>query len=259
MPFTPTHVLAVLPVAAVKRLPLPFSALVIGSMVPDYSLFVSPPPDYRTTHSIPGVFTACLPLGLVGFFLFQVVMKRPLFALLPVAVQKRCVSISRPCVEPSLSFFSWTALAVVIGASTHLFWDSFTHQGRWGTSLFPGLNETALTFGRYPVPGFKLLQYGSTLVGLPALALFLAVWLGRRKPEPISGEPALSKPFKVAACVTWIAVPAVTAFLVGRQDELSRYDRLGQSITASGAALVVVAFAYCLAFHAVEGRIARAE
>ena len=40
MPFTPVHSLAVLPVAAARRLPLPFSALVIGSMIPDFPLFV---------------------------------------------------------------------------------------------------------------------------------------------------------------------------------------------------------------------------
>ena len=50
MPFTPTHVLAILPIAALKRPALPFSALVIGSMIPDLPLFVPLSPDYGTTH-----------------------------------------------------------------------------------------------------------------------------------------------------------------------------------------------------------------
>lgn len=54
MPFTPTHVLAILPVAAVKRFPLPFSALVIGSMIPDLPLFLPWSPGYDQTHSVAG-------------------------------------------------------------------------------------------------------------------------------------------------------------------------------------------------------------
>ena len=257
MPFTPTHVLAVLPVAAVKRLPLPFSALMIGSVVPDYPLFVSPPPDYGTTHSVPGVLTACLPLGVAGFLLFQAVMKRPLFALLPAAIRRRCAPLSRPRVEPTPRFFLRAGLAVVIGASTHLFWDSFTHQGRWGTSAFPQLNRTALTIGGHPVPGFKALQYGSTLIGLPCLGLLLAAWLVRRRPEPLSGTPTLPAPFKAVAYAVLSAAPAAATWRVWGRDGLSRYDRLGQSITASGLALAAVVLAYCLVFQAVEKRIVR--
>ena len=40
MPFTPTHVAAVVPIAWLSRQRLPFSALVIGSMIPDLHLFV---------------------------------------------------------------------------------------------------------------------------------------------------------------------------------------------------------------------------
>ena len=52
-------------------------ALVIGSMIPDLPLFVTIPVSYATTHSIAGLFVACLPLGLACFLAFQLVMKRP--------------------------------------------------------------------------------------------------------------------------------------------------------------------------------------
>src|SRR3954471_14155787 len=125
MPFTPTHVLAILPIAAIKRLPLPFSALVIGSMIPDLPLFSPLPPGYGVTHSATGLATACLPPGLACFLLFQLVMKRPLFALLPAALRRRCATLvpRRPALHPGS--IAWASLAVVIGASTHVFWDSF--------------------------------------------------------------------------------------------------------------------------------------
>ena len=37
MPFTPTHMIAVLPLARVRA--IPFSALALGSMVPDFPLY----------------------------------------------------------------------------------------------------------------------------------------------------------------------------------------------------------------------------
>jgi hypothetical protein len=259
MPFTPTHVLAILPIAGIKRLPLPFSALVIGSMIPDFPLFATPSPGYETTHSVPGVFTACLPLGLACFFLFQLLMKRPLFALLPAAIQRRCVSLSTPCVEPTPRFLSRASLAIVVGASTHLFWDSFTHRGRWGTHLFPRLNETALTIWGHAIPGFKVLQYGSTLFGLPCLVLLLATWLSRRAPRSLGENPVLSRYSKIAAYLIAVAVPVSVALLVWRREDVSRYNHLGQSITMSGWALAIVTLTYCLGFPLIERRIARAK
>src|SRR3954465_6574698 len=99
MPFTPTPALAIIPIAALGRGAPPFSALVIGSMIPDLPLFSPMSPAYDTTHSPPGLLSACLPLGLACFLLFQSLMKRPLLALLPEAIQRRIASLSGPCVD----------------------------------------------------------------------------------------------------------------------------------------------------------------
>jgi hypothetical protein len=258
MPFTPTHVLAILPIAAIKRSPLPFSALVIGSMIPDLPLFVPLAPDYDTTHSVRGVLIACLPLGLACFLLFQLLMKQPLFALLPTAIQSRCVSLSTKRVELTPKALGCASLAVVIGASTHLLWDSFTHSGRWGTRLFPGLDETALRIGVHAIPGFKLLQYGSTFFGLPCILLLLATWLYRRPPGPIGGTLVLSRSSKLAAYLMAVAVPVSAALIVWSRDDSSRYNRLGQTIMLSGLILMIVTLTYCLAFYVIKVMISRA-
>ena len=153
MPFTPTHILAVLPVASIRRLPLPFSALVIGSMIPDFPLFVPllPRTSYSISHSLTGIFTEDLLAGLTCFVVFPL-LNRPLFALLPAAIQRRCVSLldghsvtlhdvwKRSAAKPLL----WASLAIVIGASSHVLWDSFTHEGRWGTRLVPRARRDGL-------------------------------------------------------------------------------------------------------------------
>jgi membrane-bound metal-dependent hydrolase YbcI (DUF457 family) len=145
MPFTLTHIAAILPVSAAAPRAFPFSALVVGSMIPDLPMFVTLPITYATTHSITGIFLACLPLGMACLLTFQWLMKRPLLALLPELVRSRCASLSISRFEPTFKFFSSSALAIAIGAATHVFWDSFTHQGRWGSSVFPRLNDNVLT------------------------------------------------------------------------------------------------------------------
>lgn len=251
MPFTPTHILAIVPIATVSRGVLPFSALVVGSMVPDFPLFSPVSPTYETTHSAWGLFTACLPLGLAADLLFQSVMKQPLLALLPRTVQRRCTSLARPALAPTPTGLLRVSLAIVAGAATHLLWDSFTHRGRWGTQLLPALNQTALTLGGQAIPGFKLVQYGSTAIGLPFLLLVLAIWLCRQEPAASVDMPRLPARTKIAVTLMIVAVPACVSALTWRQNELSRYERLGQSITASGLVLMLASVTYCGAFHAI--------
>ena len=137
VPFTPTHVVAVIPLWPLRRF-LPFAALAIGSMVPDLALFF-PYIDYSETHSAMGVFTVCLPMGISLFLLFELVMRRPMTGLLPNYVERRMQSAPRLPTEPEMivhfRFYAKVALAIVIGAYTHQIWDAFTHQGRWGTRL----------------------------------------------------------------------------------------------------------------------------
>lgn len=263
MPFTPTHVLAILPFASCRRLGLPLSALVIGSMVPDLPLFVPLSPDYGTTHSAAGIFGACLPLGLAGFLGFQGVMKRPLRSLLPPAVQSRCAAVGQGRFPLNGRSLAAASAAVVIGAATHVFWDSFTHRGRWGTRQLPGLNEVALTIAGHDVPGFKLLQYGSTLVGLPLLALGFWVWLSRRQPAPAlkpdrqEAEAPVLKTVERSARVLAVVVTALAAAGAWQRQGGSRYARLGQSISSAGLALLATTLGYCVLYAVIERRRAR--
>src|SRR5687767_11344334 len=64
MPFTPAHIIAVVPLR--RRLPL--LALAIGSMVPDFGYFFPwGPYFYVSAHTIPRSLTFCLPVGLAVY------------------------------------------------------------------------------------------------------------------------------------------------------------------------------------------------
>ena len=88
MPFTPAHVAAVLPVVGRERprwvVPC---ALVIGSMVPDVLYFV-PIGDYRAvSHSLRGLVTLDLLLGLVLAGLWRIAPAPVLRDLSPPSVR----------------------------------------------------------------------------------------------------------------------------------------------------------------------------
>ncbi len=126
--------------------------------------------------------------ALVGLWLL---VREPLLALLPrgrrgrPAVLLRCgAARARASVVTGV----WWYLSAVLGALTHVVWDAFTHQGRWGTRLVPAIGRDRVA----GVPLFSLLQYGSSVTGAVVIAVF-AVRVLRRTPggAPV-GVPVLS-------------------------------------------------------------------
>lgn len=253
MPFTPSHILAVVPIAAAAPEALPLSALAIGSMIPDLPLFVPIAPGYETTHSVAGVFTVCLPLGIAAFLTFQYIMKRPLLALAPDAIRRRCTStIGVPA--------WWTArrliglsLAIIIGALTHIVWDAFTHRDRWGTELIPSLRAPAITlFGRQ-LSGYEILQHTSSVFGLAALAPLGAWWCVRQDPRNVHDFKPAPLAIKWTACAILCLVPlALGAWVIWRFGDYSLLTQVGWWIRASGLALMIGAITYCIAFHVMS-------
>lgn len=75
MPFTISHTAAVLPFARHLNRWRALSAVVIGSMVPDFTLLVPWSSQRVDSHSIVGLFTFCLPIGLACYWLFEYVVK----------------------------------------------------------------------------------------------------------------------------------------------------------------------------------------
>ncbi|MFK7765704.1 MAG: DUF4184 family protein [Mariniblastus sp.] len=202
MPFTPTHVLAVLPIGLATRNLMPLSALAIGAMTPDATMFFPLlSPGYQEAHAAYGPILACLPFGLMAFLLFQFVLKEPLIGLCPTAFRNRMAAISQPYVKPSVLFFLLVSVGIVTGAYTHLLWDSFTHRHRFGTELFPQLNQTYIIFGR-TIPLFSILQHGSSVVGLPILFISAMFWI-QKQPSVNDG---LGEVFVATNSTRWLAV-----------------------------------------------------
>ncbi len=83
MPFTISHTAVVLPFSRwLARWQL-LSAATIGAMVPDFRVFFPGHAARVETHSLTALLTFCLPVGLITYWVFQLVIKSPILEVLP--------------------------------------------------------------------------------------------------------------------------------------------------------------------------------
>ncbi|HOX07499.1 MAG TPA: DUF4184 family protein [Planctomycetota bacterium] len=213
MPATLVHPAAVLPFCFALRKWLPVSALVIGSLTPDFEYLVRWGAGNRFSHTLSGLYF-CVPAGLVAFLLFHVAVKRPMFEILPEALRGRLLPLAW-----GFRWLPWwrlplIVLAVALGAFTHQAWDSFTHYGAWGTKLFPRLEHLLFTVGDLRVRGYGLLQYLGTPVGLAVLASALWWWL-RRTPAGAAPPSFIGRRDRAAIWAGLVLVPLMLGMAHG--------------------------------------------
>lgn len=168
MPFTISHAAAVLPLQKTR---LPLAALMIGSMSPDFAYFLPGEPLREDTHSIAGIFWFCWPVSVALWLLFVRVLEQPTLALLPDRWHARFAPSDR---EVSVKTLALASAAVILGAVTHILWDSFTHRGTAVVDALPGLRAVAFHVNGWRVRWFVVLQHLSTVFGL--LALLIWAW-----------------------------------------------------------------------------------
>ncbi len=250
MPFTVTHLLAVVPFARWRGGWLPFSALAIGAMIPDLPLFTRFSPSYELTHSPLGVVTACLPTGLLAYVVFHGVLRRPAWAMLPLGWQQRL----RPDAELSWRPWSWLPVlfALVIGAATHLVWDSFTHAGRAGVVVVPGLSDPWLHAFGMTLPGYQVLQFGGSALGLPLIGWLLWRWYRRQTPMPgqiLGSLPASGKWIVWSVLLLLPTAVALLAWFGPGSIEQRGFRAAVRSGACLGALFLAYAVVYQLIIH----------
>src|SRR5438094_335730 len=129
MPFTFTHPSAVLPFNYLPKRWISFSALVIGSITPDFEYFIRMIDESFYSHTWAGLFWLDLPLGFLLWLLYHYVVKEPLLLHLPLFLSRK---FNRHIPRKRFIIY-WKRIPVVfcsllIGALTHLVWDKLTHH-----------------------------------------------------------------------------------------------------------------------------------
>lgn len=205
MPFTPSHIAAVLPLRGRGAGGLPFAALAAGSMSPDL-LYFQPFADWRilspASHTVAGILTWDLLFG-IGMWAVWRAGAEPVHDLAPNLIRSRW----RPATWPA-DPRAWllAVLAVLVGAATHVLWDEFTHAGRFGATQITAIGATYVTpWGQ--LQGYRLLQYASGAIGLAII-----VWVGMRQPVRDAGPRP--RPRLARAAMWLVPLAGLTAAVV---------------------------------------------
>jgi hypothetical protein len=179
VPFTLAHPAAILPLRWL--LPgLPLVGLIIGAMVPDVLYFIALRPTGTLGHTLPGVLLQGVPAGLILAGLWCNLMHAPMVRLLPAPLATR-VPPPTPLRLPGVPKM---AVAIALGACTHLLWDGFTHRTGFAVARWPVLTETV-----GPLPLYSLLQHGCGVLGLLVLAGVAGLGLSRQPVRSVSPHP----------------------------------------------------------------------
>ncbi|MCX2743454.1 DUF4184 family protein [Mangrovivirga sp. M17] len=164
MPFTLSHTIAVLPLRGIKLLSL--TGLIIGSMTPDFEYFIRMSLKSEFSHDFLGAFYFDLPVGIAFCFIYHQLCKEFIIDNSPPFISERMVKYRE---FRWWSYFKqnaiWIIVSVLIGALTHVVWDSFTHGNGFMVGVFPFLKKGIPIFGTsYPI--FYMIQHVSTAIGL---------------------------------------------------------------------------------------------
>jgi Domain of unknown function (DUF4184) len=184
MPFTVSHIAAVLPGYRPLTRAHAFTAAVIGSMVPDFGLLVPGFMARWQTHSLVGLFTFCLPVGLTAYWLTLLLIRPAMIEVVPDGAYVRLRAAAAPASIRQFSAWLYAAAALLLGAATHLIWDAFTHENARGVRMFPLLTDYGPEMGGHALHVYRWLQYGSSVFGLAVVAAALSLWL-HHAPAPV--------------------------------------------------------------------------
>jgi hypothetical protein len=258
VPFTPSHAIVALPFI---RTPIPAGAVAVGAMAPDLPLFFPWVAPYAVTHGFPGLLFVSLPIAVLLYAVWRVVIRPAASALLlPEALRARMPwAWDRPGfdgggrLERPVRSAALVVAAALIGVVTHVFWDLFTHPNRLGSEWFPALGEQ---WG--PVDGTTWLQHGFSALGLAVLAAGAVVAL-RRAGVVHRSDPRSVAVVRVAA---WVSAGLVLvgsfAAHIARDGIPGSYPELRDTAfdagTLAGAVILVIVLAASVTVRVLRRR-----
>jgi membrane-bound metal-dependent hydrolase YbcI (DUF457 family) len=208
VPFTLAHAAAVLPFRRSRLVP---AALVVGAFAPDFEYFIRLSPGGGFGHTLLGAFVFTLPLALVVLWIFESAVKAPFVSLLPEGLELR--------LSPYLGKFRFLppvrlaliVLSILAGIATHILWDSVTHGNRWPARHWPFLREPVRLLGS--IPWFKVLQHGSTILGVAVLLVWAASWYRATTPAERRASPRFCAAQKLRIAAFGIAIASLGAVI----------------------------------------------
>lgn len=186
MPFTLAHTAIVLPFY--RKRWFSATALIVGSVAPDFEYFFKMGSNSEYSHTIAGIFYFNIPVVILLSFVFHLYVKRNLLHNSPRWVQRKFQDLLH---FDLTSYFRkhWVVflISAMIGSASHVFWDSFTHGSGYFANTLWFYQGTYVPFDGVNYPLFYALQQISTAAGL--FVLFLFVFFKKSDPGAIVYQP----------------------------------------------------------------------
>ncbi|HVT85121.1 MAG TPA: DUF4184 family protein [Chitinophagaceae bacterium] len=167
MPFTFSHPGAVLPLGYLPKRFFSMTALVIGSIAPDFEYFIRMRDKSYYSHRWTGLFWFDLPLVIILAFLYHGVVRDKLINNLPGIFAKRLQAFKN---------FDWPGyfaknfpvviISAIIGTASHILWDAFTHEKGLFAADIGKLKELYAISDYHRFATYNLLQLISSIVGI---------------------------------------------------------------------------------------------
>lgn len=217
MPFTVSHAAAVLPLHRFSKHKLPLTALMVGSMAPDFGYFFSYELSRPLTHSFTGLFVFALPVGMLVWLFYVALLEKATITLLSDRWHTRFAHTE--AITPAL--VARASLAIILGAVTHLLWDSFTHRGTFVTDAIPSL--LGPTPGLAWLPIYHFLHALSSVVGLAILVRW-ARHLHRQPAKSLIRPYKIRERTRIGALWLLLAASLMAGFLEWMPYAHARYD-----------------------------------
>lgn len=202
MPFTFSHPAIILPLKYLPKKWFSLTGLIIGSLTPDFEYFIRMKVSSIYSHTIHGIFWFDLPLAILITFLFHNVIRNNLYLNLPNTLRTRLLVNN---------YFHWNnyfsknwpivIISTLIGISSHILWDSFTHQHGYFVEHFSILNEDLL-IQKNKIPIWKIAQHFSTILG----AIFIILSFSKL-PKHIVTKHSLSNKY-------WFYIFSITLLIL---------------------------------------------
>lgn len=231
MPFTFSHPALVIPLLRLQRRYPWVSAtgLITGSIAPDCEKFLRLRLASGHSHTLGSIFYFSCPVALVLAFMFHLVVRKPLLTHLPPGLYQRLGRfISFDWLNYFRKYYWGVLLCMVVGASLHLLWDSFTHPSPLIDRFFP-LLAVPVGVGGELTPLCYLVGLASSVVG-GALVVW-AIW--KMPVRQVRAVPPSASVWRYWGLVAFVTVALTIQWVLATKPEL-----IEAGITAISSALV---------------------
>lgn len=172
MAFTFAHPAIIVPFEKNFSKAFNFTALILGSMSPDFEYFIKFKVQGTIGHRFIGFLCVNFPLVFIASFLWHYVVKKTLILNLPTPLDNWFSYMTDTKFKiNSIKSFVVFVYSALIGMSSHILWDAFTHKSGLFVKLIPTLSSYLSIFN-FKIPFYKILQHSSTLIGFVIIILY---------------------------------------------------------------------------------------